>query len=137
MASDAGTLRITNKQRVASRGVEKTGVPAQQVAAAEEWYRAQREEQGRPLVLGAAINYPDRAYRFQRERPLLIIHLLKIDRGARGSEENEPVVAYGISFPRTGMEEKRVEYVVNTTWVRENYREDFEDDELNSDDDDV
>jgi hypothetical protein len=63
--------------------------------------------------------------------------LLKIDPGARGSEGSEPVVAYGISFPRTGMEEKRVEYVVNTTWVRENYREDFEDDELNSDDDDV
>lgn len=137
VASDGGTLRITNKQRVASRGVEKTGVTAQQIADAEAWYREQRLEQGRPLADGVSINYPDRAYRFQRERPLLIIHLLKIDRGARGSEESEPVVAYGISFPRTGMEEKRVEYVVNTTWVRENYREDFEDDELNSDDDDV
>jgi len=54
---------------------------------------------------------------------------------AAKEEAERPVVAYGISFPKTAKEEKRVEYVVNTLWLRENYPEDFEDDELRGDDD--
>ncbi|MDO8615048.1 MAG: Z1 domain-containing protein [Dehalococcoidia bacterium] len=135
-ASDAGTLRITNKQRVASRGVEKTGLTPDEIAAAESRYRAEREAEGRAPV-GETINYPDRIYRFERQRPLLIVHLLKIAPGAQGDERKQAVVAYGISFPRTEKEEKRVEYVVNTTWLRENFPEDFEDDELTDDDGDA
>jgi len=134
-ASDAGTLRITNKQRVASRGVEKTGLTPEEIAAAETRYRAEKGAQGLTLATGG-INYPDWIYRAERKRPLLIVHLLKIDSETQGPERGDPVVAYSISFPRTAMEEKRVEYVVNTTWVRENFREDFEDDELSGDDDD-
>ena len=37
----------------------------------------------------------------------------------------EPVVAWSISFPGTALEEKKVTYVVNTTWVRENFSEDL------------
>jgi hypothetical protein len=34
-------------------------------------------------------------------------------------------VAWSISFPGTKLEEKKVSYVVNTTWLRENYSEEF------------
>ncbi|MEX6725564.1 hypothetical protein [Parapedomonas caeni] len=47
----------------------------------------------------------------------------------------EPVVAWSISFPATALEEKKVTYVVNTTWVRENFSEDLEEEEMGGDDD--
>jgi hypothetical protein len=47
----------------------------------------------------------------------------------------EPVVAWSISFPGTALEEKKVTYVVNTTWVRENFSEDLEEEEMGGDDD--
>jgi hypothetical protein len=113
--SDAATLRITNKQRVSSRGIEKTGLTKEEIETAEQCYRATE-------VLNAtkSINYPDRIYRAERKRPLLIIHLLEI------KPETKPVVAWSISFPKTRLEEKRVEYVVNTTWLRENFSDDDE-----------
>ena len=113
--SDASTLRVTNKQRVSSRGVEKTGLAQEEIETAEQRYRAME-------VLDAAksINYPDRIYRAERKRPLLIIHLLEI------KPEIKPVVAWSISFPKTSFEEKRVEYVVNTTWLRENFPDENE-----------
>lgn len=113
--SDATTLRVTNKQRVSSRGIEKTGLTKDEIEMAEQRYRATE-------VLDAAksINYPDRIYRAERKHPLLIVHLLEI------KPETKPVVAWSISFPKTSFEEKRVEYVVNTTWLRENFPDDNE-----------
>lgn len=127
--SDCTTLRISNKQRVSSRGVERTGLTPEEVAAAEANFRA---ECGRTEANG--FNYPDRIYRAVRRRPLLIVHLLDVEREQRGAEIPRPVVAWSISFPPTGKEESRVEYVVNTTWLRENFREDTEDDEMEADD---
>ena len=113
--SDATTLRVTNKQRVSSRGIEKTGLTKEEIETAEQRYRATE-------VLDAtkSINYPDRIYRTERKCPLLIVHLLEI------KPETKPVVAWSISFPRTGFEEKRVEYVVNTTWLQKNFPDDDE-----------
>ncbi len=128
-ASDLGTLRITNKQRVASRGVEKTGLTSQQIADAESQYRGAQDA----VTNGHALNFPDRIYRQHRERPLLIIHLLAIGSENDDLSAEKPVVAYGISFPDTATEERRVEYVVNTTWLRENYRDDIEEEEMAGD----
>lgn len=124
--TDKDTLFITNKQRVASRGVEKAGLAPGEVAAAEEAYRLEHPGQREP-------NYPDRIYRKRRQRPLLIIHLLAI--GGRDDDfaGQEPVVAYSISFPAPTGEEEKIEYVVNTTWLRENYREDLDGDEMADD----
>lgn len=142
--SDKTTLRITNKQRVASRGVEKTGLTLEQIAIAEEGYR---ETEIKSPDAGS-VNYPDRIYRAERETPLLIVHLLKVAPDPRGGDQNgnttppapsgeseTPIVAYSISFPRTDTEEKKVVYVVNTTWLRENYRGEFEPEEMDGDDD--
>lgn len=131
-AGDQSTIRVTNKQRVASRGVERTGLSPKQVADAQREYR-ERENKGSD---GKEPNYPDRIYRAKRERPLLIVHLLAIGVKSDDLSDSEPYVAYSISFPETKTEEKRVEYVVNTTWLRENYRDDLDEDEMAGDSDD-
>ena len=132
--SDSRTLLVSNRQRVSTRGIERTGLSAGQRAAAEEAYRSSLEKEGR-LIKGRPLNFPDWAYRAQRTRPLLVIHLLDIRTDANESAANEPVVAWSISFPKTGREEKRVEYVVNTTWLREHYGDDLQEEEMLGDDD--
>lgn len=129
--SDGGTLHISNKQRVASRGVEKTGLTDAEIALAEQTYRESRTDSDKA---DRKINYPDYCYRRVRIRPLLVIHLLDISSDNPGAEQGRPVVAWSISFPQTELPEQRVEYVVNATWVREHYREEFEDEEMGGDD---
>jgi hypothetical protein len=124
LRSDATTLRVTNKQRVSSRGVEKAGLTQEEIETAEQRYRVSEV-----LESDKPINYPDRIYRTERKRPLLIVHLLEI------KPEAKPVVAWSISFPRTQLEEKRVEYVVTTTWLRENFLDDLDEEEIGGDSD--
>ncbi len=128
--SDSGTLRITNKARVASRGVEKTGLSPMAIVEAEADYR---RDAGKKV--DERLNYPDRIYRSRRERPLLVIHLLSVQDpdGSGKLMHGEPVMAWSISFPKTNRPENRVEYVVTTTWLKENAR-DADDDEMTSDD---
>lgn len=123
--SDKDTLRVTNKQRVASRGAEKAGLTSAQIKSVEAEYR----------VSAKSDNYPDRIYRKVRNRPLLIVHLLVFGKEHEDLSQQEPTVAWSISFPHTDLEEKKVEYVVNTTWWRENYRDETDDDDLGGDDD--
>jgi hypothetical protein len=132
--SDAkSTLYITNKQRVASRGTEKTGLTAQQIADVELEYRQKIEPTGRHG--GKSINYPDRIYRAVPDRrPLLVIHLLAIGKKEADLRNEQSIVAWSLSFPSTQMAEKKVEYVVNTTWLTENYGQDVEEEEMAGDD---
>ena len=120
--SDVRTLLITNKQRVASRGIEKVGLRVEQIQKAEADYR---EEEG--LSNEEHINYADRIYRKVRTKPLLIVHLLAIGPEREDLSETKPVVAWSISFPETGQDEEKVEYVVNTIWFRERYEDEYED----------
>ncbi len=115
--SDANTIHVTNKQRVASRGVEKVGLSPDIVKEAEHRYRQSRGSTNDRNNT----NYPDRIYRAERKRPLLIIHLLKIKSEPGGIEHEKPIIAWSLSFPQTKMEEERVEYVVNTSWWHEHY----------------
>ena len=109
--SDARTLRI-EKSRVSSRGVERFGLTDQEIRDAKEGFSGK--------------NFPDRLYRKFRTRPLFILHMLAI--GAKGEDLSggEPVVAWSISFPPTGRTEDKVEYMVNTTWFRERYEDEAE-----------
>jgi hypothetical protein len=132
--SSADTLHVTNKQRVASRGVEKTGVPPEDARRAEEAYRAKLEHERRIEDADEALNYPDLIYRSVRGRPLLILHLLDIHPKAAG-QHKEPVVAWSISFPKSETDEERVSYVVNRTWLRENYQDDLAAEEMDGDED--
>ena len=133
-ASDARSLLVGSRQRVSGRGIERTGLTREQRALAERAYRKDPERGGRPAE-GRSIQYPDWAYRKMRTRPLLMIHLIDIDTKGQGAPLAQPVVAWGISFPATHREENRVEYVVNTKWLRENFRDDVDEDEMSGDDD--
>ena len=132
----ASVIHVGEKQRVASRGVERVGVPEEAALAAEADYLAL---EGKADIA----NFPDFIYRSVRPRPLLIVHLLKMKANTEAEKEGQrtgsftgldrPVVAWSISFPTTGTPENTVEYVVNTTWIRENLGEDDEDDEPRDD----
>ena len=123
--SDDITLMITNKQRVSSRGIARIGLTDKQAREAELRY----DEEHPPAAKRA--NYPDWIYGPIRTRPLLVVHLLAIGE-ASSLIEPEPVVAWSISFPRTELEDEKVEYMVNTTWQQEHYPDDS--DEEASDD---
>ena len=131
--SDAKTLKVSNRQRVSSRGIERTGLSGEERELAERAYRDDPGRSGRSSE-GRAIQYPDKAYREMRTKPLLMIHLIDVDTEGKGDPITQPVVAWGISFPRTNREERRVEYVVNTTWLRENFGDDVDEDEMRGDD---
>ena len=119
--SDSQTLLITNKQRVASRGIEKCGLAKNKVREAKEKYRQEKR------LDTATINYPDRIFRNVRTKPLLIVHLLGIGKEDKDLSRTKPVVAWSMSFPKTDHKEEKVEYVVNTTWFREHYRHEDKD----------
>lgn len=126
-----GILIIGEKQHVASRGIEATGLSEEEKKKAKEKFRAGNKKKSND----SNINYPDRIYREIRNRPLLIIHLLVIGEKDDDLKSATPVVAYSISFPSTGHEERTVEYIVNPTWMQEHYG-DWEDEDEEVDDDD-
>lgn len=136
--SNGTAIRVTNKHRVASRGIEKTGLSPEQISEAERSYEAQvRPTSGQAKRL----NYPDWIYRAKRPRPLLIVHALEIveqqEPDAGGDLKRvaeEPVIAWSISFPATAREEEQVEFMVNKTWLEENSQSQSEDDDLDADD---
>ena len=127
--SDTRTLMVTNRQRVSSRGVEKTGLTEHEVRHAEEHFASVQhgsKSHGR-------VHYPDWAYRKFRSKPLLVVHLLAIGKEGDDLREETPVVAWSISFPSTLLEEDRVEYVVNTTWYQEHYGDEDDDEDVDND----
>ena len=128
--SDGRTLMVTNRQRVSSRGVEKTGLTEQEVRHAEKHFDSV-QPRSRP---DGRVNYPDWTYRKFRSKPLLVVHLLAIGKEGEDLSEGIPVVAWSISFPSTHREEEeRVEYAVNTTWYQEHYGDEDDDEDVAND----
>lgn len=115
------------RSRIASRGVEKTGVDPEKAAAAEARYRIdeKKAEDGR-------VSYPDRIYRSVRDKPLFILHLVQVrqpddsDLPHLNRIPERPVVGWSISFPQSERPNERVEYVINTVKFRELYGSDDE-----------
>lgn len=128
-------LFITDKQRVASRGIERVGLSDQMVERARSAFRNDPSNAAKLKESGREPNYPDWIYRRVRPRPLLILHLLAIGGEGEDLSSKKPVVAWSISFPSTQTPEKRVEYVVGTVWLRENFRDEADEDEMQGDDD--
>ena len=124
-------IRITNNQRVATRGAEKIDLTPAQREAAEAAFRNELSIENKRDP--KQINYPDRKYREQRTEPLLILHLLAIGEKNQDLSAEEPVIAWSISFPKSDLGEETVEYVVNTTWVRERYEDEGDDDDAGGD----
>lgn len=127
--SDERTLMVTSRQRVSSRGIERTGLTDDEARRAEEEYDSRNPSPG-----SRRTNYPDWIYRKVRKAPLLVVHLLAIGKATADLSRKKPVAAWSISFPSTGREEARVEYVVNTTWYREHYADEDDDEDTGDDD---
>jgi hypothetical protein len=106
------------KSRVASRGAEKFGLTDALIDQGEKTFLSEG---------GSGNNIPDRAYRAVRERPLLMLHVLK----ARDMELR--LGAYGISFPRTRGDRKvaLTRYEVNPVWWNEQFQFEFEEEQGN------
>jgi hypothetical protein len=106
------------KMRVGSRGVEKEGLTAQEIKAAEKSFREDPENQGAKTV-------PDWAYRKVRTRPLLILHLLEgTYKNQLGKDEiyktndGSVLAAIGLSFCKLQNSSQRVKYQINLVEVR-------------------
>ncbi len=135
--SNEKVVRVSNKQRVASRGIEKTGLTNEEVILAEQAYLSADPLAAKKHASGQAVNFPDHIYRNVRKKPLLIVHLISL------RKKNEtipitlpkvPVLAWSISFPSTDRPEKKVEYMVGAVWLKENMPIDMDDEDSGGDD---
>ncbi|WP_031217453.1 Z1 domain-containing protein [Halomonas sp. PBN3] len=118
-----GILSISGRRaRVASRGVEKIGVAQEDASRAEAEFLEFHN-----IKKTGKTNFPDYIYRRVRNKPLLVLFLLSV-RLPEKTENREryqhllpkkPVVAFGISFPVSSRPDEKVEYVMNTTMLRE------------------
>jgi hypothetical protein len=105
--------------RVASRGAERAGMSADEIQAARDEFKLRSPGQ----------SISDKQYRQHRTRPLLMLHVLDVfytRRGETTEHEAREVVAWGVSFPGTGLEDADTEYVVNTRWWQDNFGDDLE-----------
>jgi len=131
-------LSISGRRaRVASRGVEKIGVAPDDAARAEANFLAAHR-----LENSGKTNFPDHIYRRARKKPLLVLFLLSVRLPEKTEHPEryehllpeEPVVAFGISFPVSSRPDEKVEYVMNTTMLRELFGEDDLDEDAEMED---
>lgn len=131
---DEDCIWITSNYRVASRGVEKAGLSEQELRVANEWWEKEARSKNPPKN---PKNVPDHAYRRHRSRPLLLIHVLDLKKPRTDeSALADEVVAWGISFPVSDALDPTVEYVVNTSWMREAWESDVEEEDTGEADED-
>lgn len=115
--------------RLATRGIEKAGT-GDGGDAAETRYL---ERKG--LLDKSKVNFPDKIYREVRKRGLFILHLVQPKASDSTADcrkvlvPSEPVVAWGISLPKSSHPEETVEYVVNAVRYKELFGEEDEDED--------
>lgn len=124
VTTDEGSILVSGRSaRVASRGIEREGLPVPLVDQITKDYKETHKNK----------SVPDRAYREKRERPLLLLHVLR----ATSQYKNFPdeLVALGLSFPEFNDSDvaRRVKYRVNLVAWRA-LAESEVDDELEIDD---
>jgi hypothetical protein len=105
-AATRSILVSGSSRRVGSRGIEREGMPVEQVRKIEAAYSIEEP----------AKSIPDSRYRKERKRPLLLIHLITpFEKDVRMNTNGQPLVALGLSFPKfddSGVA-KRVRYKIN------------------------
>lgn len=126
---NTGNVLISGRSaRIASPGVEQEGLPQEMVANLVSAFRAEEGNKGKTI--------PDRIYREQRPRPLLLIHVVH----PKPKPNDPPVpdlIALGLSFREFDDSDvaKQVEYRINVVELRsrepEDEGEDIGADELN------
>lgn len=121
-----GMLLVGTKARVGSRGAEKEGLDVNKVKSIEEEFV--RSNPGKSV--------PDKAYRVQRPRPLLLVYVLSASSPTSLSSCGE-MIALGLSFPQFDDSDvaKRVIYRVNLVEWKSLLDEEIDDDFREEEDD--
>ncbi|QSR17430.1 Z1 domain-containing protein [Novosphingobium sp. KA1] len=126
-----GILSVSGASaRVASRGMEMAGLTKDQIDLARKDFL-----NGESPPAGKEPNYPDHVYRARRQRPLLLFYNIRIkddekyDDAKRAMLPIDPVVGWGISFPKSARPDQKVEYILNTTKLRELFGDADDDDD--------
>lgn len=126
-----GVLAISGaSRRVGSAEDEREGLTTPQVEATLAAYRTSLGDKPMPGTL------PPRIFREARNRPLLILRLVKPKVGQDEADTALPksdVLAWGISFPLSQIAGGTVEYVVNTIRMREMFGDDEQEAEADGD----
>jgi hypothetical protein len=113
--------------RLGSPGDASIGMDAMEVAGAETDFRQLYEAKG----VTAPKRVPDKAYlEGHRKNPLLVIRLVK---AKDDTTADEPMVTWSLYFPKSAVEGGRIDYVVNTTRMRELFGADEDEDEAAGD----
>ena len=129
-----GILSVSGPSaREASRGMEMAGLTKDQIEQAKKDFAA-----GTQKPDGKEPNYPDRIFRERRQRPLLLLYNIRIknDKVAESDKillPTDPVVGWGISFPKSSRPDMKVEYILNTTKLRELFGDEDADEEGSED----
>jgi hypothetical protein len=127
---DQNSILVSGRhRRVASRGVERAGLPQEVVKQITEDYKRENPRK----------NVPDERFRAKRSRPLLIVHLVEPrETPPDAKRPSELLVALGLSFPNFDDSDiaKRIKYVVNLVeWntILENEADDFIEEDIDDD----
>jgi Z1 domain len=125
---DGRVLQLSGRNmRLGSPGDASIGMREPEVAAAEAEFRQLYEAKG----VAAPKRVPDKAYlEAHRKNPLLIIRLVK---AKEDTTADEPMVTWSLYFPKSAIEGGRIDYVVNTTRMRELFGADEDEDEAAGD----
>lgn len=125
-----GMLRISGtKLRVGSGGITKSGLNEEEICRAEEEFHKYCPDK----------SAPDKAYLINGRRPILILYFVQqkidLEQLPIGVPKDEPLIAYGIGFPRTSenAEGRYEKYVINVVEQRNVFLNDEEDDDINDD----
>lgn len=113
--------------------MERVGVSLERAGEAEARFLKDRK-----IEPGTKVNFPDWIYRDIRERPLFMLFNVQIKDTDVGDELRDklpdaPVVGWAISFPRSERPDEKVEYILNTTKLRELFGEEDNDEDLPDD----
>lgn len=97
---------VGSRQKVSGRGIEKVGLSEHQVEEIEKD--------------AGSSSFSDKRYRQVKGRkPLLILHLLELQRKDNDSWTEGPMPAWSVSLPATALQERTEEYLVNPIWLQE------------------
>lgn len=117
--SNESVLEIGNKNRVSTRGIDKTGLSEEEIKEVDRDWKSKNPKKP---------NVPDLKYRYRRTRPLLVIHEIEViapeddQNGLTGFVPEKPVIAWSISFPvsevRRGFDDT-VEYEANEVFMKQ------------------
>jgi hypothetical protein len=116
-------IEITSRRRVGTTSNEKVGMSDLEIELAVEDYMSNNKDSIPSRVSGVYL-------RKYRTRPLLMLHVINSYKDIKDNSTlvEKNLFAYGISFPCKGPDIKEVEFMVNTTYVKNQYNG-YEDDE--------